>query len=57
MLILTRVKMIAPSSTYIKIAPRSELAAKEIDVYARVVNCNYIGEVKVLLFNNTDKIL
>lgn len=38
---------------YLRIAPRSSLAVKGIDVGAGVVDADYRGEVKVLLINNT----
>ena len=44
-----------PDETYGRIAPRSGLAAKHgIDVGAGVVDCDYRGEVKVVLFNHND---
>lgn len=44
-----------PAETYGRIAPRSGLAAKHgIDVGAGVVDCDYRGEVKVVLFNHND---
>jgi len=39
---------------YIRIAPRSGMAVKGIDVGAGVVDLDYRGEVKVLLINNSD---
>ena len=39
---------------YIRIAPRSGMAVKGIDVGAGVVELDYRGEVKVLLINNSD---
>ncbi len=42
-----------PQDTYLRIAPRSGLAVKGIDVGAGVVDCDYRGKVKVLLINNT----
>lgn len=44
-----------PSGTYGRVAPRSGLAAKYgIDVGAGVIDPDYTGEVKVILFNNSD---
>ena len=40
-----------PEDTYLRIAPRSGLAVKGIDVGAGVVDCDYRGEIKVLLIN------
>jgi len=42
-----------PDNTYLRIAPRSGLAVKGIDVGAGVVDCDYRGKVKVLLINTT----
>ena len=42
-----------PENLYLRIAPRSGLAVKGIDVGAGVVDCDYRGKVKVLLINNT----
>ena len=44
-----------PEGNYGRIAPRSGLAAKHsIDVGAGVIDSDYRGEVKVLLFNLSD---
>lgn len=37
---------------YIRVAPRSGLAVKNINVHAGVVDPDYRGEVKVILFNH-----
>lgn len=45
-----------PEGNYGRIAPRSGLAAKNsIDVGAGVIDSDYRGEVKVLLFNFADE--
>lgn len=44
-----------PDNVYLRIAPRSGLAVKGIDVSAGVVDSDYRGKVKVLLFNTTDE--
>lgn len=44
-----------PVGNYGRIAPRSGLAAKHsIDVGAGVIDADYRGEVRVLLFNHSD---
>ena len=44
-----------PAETYGRIAPMSDLAAKYgIDVGGGVIDPDYTGEVKVILFNNSD---
>lgn len=51
-LVATGLAMRPPPGTYIRIAPRSGLAVKRgLDVGAGVVDADYRGEVKVLLFN------
>jgi dUTP pyrophosphatase len=40
-----------PAGYYGRIAPRSSLAAKHIDVGAGVVDSDYRGDVRVVLFN------
>ena len=50
----TGVAALAPPGTYIRIAPRSGLAFKSIDVAAGVVDPDYRGEIKVILVNNSD---
>ena len=43
---------LAPPGTYIKVAPRSGLAIKDIDVVAGVIDPDYRGEIKVVLANH-----
>jgi len=51
----TGIAMAIPEGNYGRIAPRSGLAAKHsIDVGAGVIDSDYRGEVKVLLFNLSD---
>ena len=51
-LVSTGISMAIPVGNYGRIAPRSGLAAKNfIDVGAGVIDSDYRGEVKVLLFN------
>ena len=54
-LIKTGLAMSIPAGNYGRIAPRSGLAAKHmIDVGAGVIDADYRGEVRVLLFNLSD---
>lgn len=43
-----------PSDCYLRVAPRSGLSVKGLDVAAGVVDTDYRGEIKVLLCNNGD---
>lgn len=55
-LVSTGIAAKAPEGCYIRVAPRSGLAAKNaIDVYAGVVDRDYRGEIKVILMNNGNK--
>lgn len=57
-LVSTGIAMTVPSGTYGRIAPRSGLAVKYgIQVGAGVIDPDYTGEVKVLLFNDGDKMV
>ncbi|KAL2022768.1 hypothetical protein VTK56DRAFT_4584 [Thermocarpiscus australiensis] len=52
-LVETDISMAVPAGTYGRIAPRSGLAAKHfIDTGAGVIDADYRGPVKVLLFNH-----
>ncbi|EEP81858.1 deoxyuridine 5'-triphosphate nucleotidohydrolase [Uncinocarpus reesii 1704] len=54
-LVDTGLAIAVPDGTYGRIAPRSGLAAKNfIDTGAGVIDADYRGEVKVLLFNFSD---
>ena len=44
-----------PSYYYLRVAPRSSMAVKGIDVGAGVIDSSYRGEVKILLINTTDE--
>ena len=46
--------MSLPSGTYVRVAPHSGLAIKNfIDVGAGVIDSDYRGEIKVVLFNHS----
>ncbi|PSS27880.1 hypothetical protein M430DRAFT_24271 [Amorphotheca resinae ATCC 22711] len=52
-LVDTDISMAVPAGTYGRIAPRSGLASKHmIDTGAGVIDADYRGQVKVLLFNH-----
>lgn len=52
----TGISLTAPEGTYARIAPRSGLALKGIDVLAGVVDRDYTGEVKVILTLGTSQV-
>jgi dUTP pyrophosphatase len=55
-LIKTDIRVAIPKGCYGRIAPRSGLAWKHaIDVGAGVIDCDYRGNVAVILFNHSDK--
>lgn len=54
-LVDTDISIALPVNTYGRVAPRSGLAAKHsIDTGAGVIDADYRGQVKVLLFNFSD---
>lgn len=54
-LVDTDISIAVPANTYGRVAPRSGLASKHsIDVGAGVIDADYRGPVKVLLFNLSD---
>jgi len=54
-LVDTDISMAVPAGTYGRIAPRSGLASKHmIDTGAGVIDADYRGQVKVLLFNHAE---
>src|SRR6056300_1270811 len=55
-LVSTGIAIVLPSGTYGRISPRSGLAVKKgIQVGAGVIDPDYTGEIKVVLFNHGDK--
>ena len=54
MLVHTGLAMAVPTGVYLRIAPRSSLSLRGINVGAGVVDNDYRGEVKVILQNTTD---
>ena len=56
-LVGTSVAILMPNGVYGRVAPRSGLAVKHgIQVGAGVIDPDYTGEVKVVLFNHGDKV-
>jgi len=53
-LISTGIRICIPENCYARVAPRSGLSCKGIDIGAGVIDCSYTGEIKVLMINNTD---
>lgn len=53
-LVNTKIKAQVPPGTYGRIAPRSGLALKGIDIGAGVIDRDYTGYLKVLLINTTN---
>ena len=51
-LISTEVSISVPPGTYGRIAPRSGMSVRGVDIGAGVIDADYAGEVKVLLINN-----
>ena len=56
MLVSTGIAVVLPKGVYGRVAPRSGLAVKHgIQVGAGVIDPDYTGEVKVVLFNHGEK--
>lgn len=54
-MVSTSLAIVCPDGTYGRVAPRSGLAVKQgISTGAGVIDADYRGEVKVLLFNHND---
>ena len=54
-LVLTDLQICVPEGTYGRIAPRSSLALKFIQVGGGVIDRDYTGNVGIILFNHSDK--
>lgn len=55
-MISSGIAIAVPEGHYGRMAPRSGLAVKHfIDVGAGVIDCDYRGEIKILLFNFSDE--
>lgn len=55
-LVSTQISITVPQGTYGRVAPRSGLAVKHgIQTGAGVIDRDYTGEVKIVLFNHTDR--
>ena len=52
-LVATGISLEVPEYYYVRVAPRSGLSVRGIDVGAGVIDSSYRGEVKVLLINNS----
>jgi len=52
-LISTGISVEIPRHYYLRVAPRSGMSVKGIDVGAGVIDSSYRGEIKVLLINNS----
>lgn len=55
-MVRTGIAVQLPPECYGRIAPRSSLAARGIDVGAGVVDVDYRGELKVILYNFSDDV-
>lgn len=55
LLVDTGIVIAIPEGTYARVAPRSGLAVKGVDVGAGVIDRDYRGRVRVLIINNSDK--
>ena len=52
--ISTGIAVVAPTGTYIRIAPRSSISKRGIEVGAGVIDEDYRGEIKVVLHNHSE---
>lgn len=53
-LINTGISVQVPNYYYLRVAPRSGLSCKGIDIGAGVIDSSYRGPLKVLMINNSD---
>jgi dUTP pyrophosphatase len=53
-LISTGISAEVSNESYLRVAPRSGLSVKGIDIGAGVVDSSYRGEIKVLVINNSE---
>jgi dUTP pyrophosphatase len=53
-LINTGISLQVPNYYYLRVAPRSGLSCKGIDIGAGVIDSSYRGPLKVLVINNSD---
>ena len=56
-LISTGIALEIPEGYYGRIAPRSGLSIKGVDVLAGVIDRDYTGEIKVVLINHTEDVV
>ena len=56
-LVATGISTEFSKSYYLRVAPRSGLSVKGIDIGAGVIDSSYRGEIKVLVINNSEIIL
>ena len=54
-LVPTGIQMAIPVGYYGRVAPRSGLSCKGLDIGAGVIDAGYRGEIKILAINNSNK--
>jgi len=52
----TGIEILTPKNTYARIAPRSGLSLKGIDIGGGVIDVDYRGEIKVIMINNSKEV-
>ena len=55
-MVSTCISLKPPEGCYTRIAPRSGLSVKGIDIGAGVIDPDYRGELKVLMINNSGSV-